>query len=171
MLASCCHLQELAIPLRTYKENFPDKRNLHPYERSLIELTFGEGNYEEVYFKTKVRWWSWHYQQNRFDFFPCSILDLSWKIIIWLFLFSCESLLPFFLPFLHLLHMRLYDLCFSLSWIDECACYQLHTMLRCSYLGSSLYSKQLLHVKNCLFLFMLQFYYYTSLCFTGVGTG
>ncbi|CAA2981447.1 nucleolar GTP-binding protein 1 [Olea europaea var. sylvestris] len=41
-------MKELAIPLRTYKENFPDKRNLHPYERSLIELTFGEGNYEEV---------------------------------------------------------------------------------------------------------------------------
>ncbi|CAI9764705.1 unnamed protein product [Fraxinus pennsylvanica] len=41
-------MKELAIPLRTYKESFPDKRNLHPYERSLIELTFGEGNYEEV---------------------------------------------------------------------------------------------------------------------------
>ncbi|KAL2491378.1 P-loop containing nucleoside triphosphate hydrolase superfamily protein [Abeliophyllum distichum] len=41
-------MKELAIPLRTYKENFPDKRNLHPYERSLIELTFGDGNYEEV---------------------------------------------------------------------------------------------------------------------------
>nr|CAD1820782.1 unnamed protein product [Ananas comosus var. bracteatus] len=41
-------MKELAVPLRTYMENFPNKRYLHPYERSLIELTFGEGNYEQV---------------------------------------------------------------------------------------------------------------------------
>ncbi|XP_077244908.1 P-loop containing nucleoside triphosphate hydrolases superfamily protein isoform X2 [Tasmannia lanceolata] len=41
-------MKELAVPLRGYMENFPDKRNLHPYERSLIELTLGEGNYEKV---------------------------------------------------------------------------------------------------------------------------
>lgn len=41
-------MKELAIPLREYLENFPKKRYLHPYERSLIELTFGEGNYEKV---------------------------------------------------------------------------------------------------------------------------
>lgn len=43
-------MQEIAVPLRTYKENFPNKRYLHPYERSLIELTLGDGNYEEVNF-------------------------------------------------------------------------------------------------------------------------
>ncbi|XP_019224351.1 PREDICTED: nucleolar GTP-binding protein 1 isoform X1 [Nicotiana attenuata] len=41
-------MKEIAVPLRTYKENFPNKRYLHPYERSLIELTLGDGNYEEV---------------------------------------------------------------------------------------------------------------------------
>ncbi|XP_059301725.1 uncharacterized protein LOC132053643 isoform X1 [Lycium ferocissimum] len=41
-------MKELAVPLRTYKENFPNKKYLHPYERSLIELTLGDGNYEEV---------------------------------------------------------------------------------------------------------------------------
>ncbi|XP_008788707.2 nucleolar GTP-binding protein 1 isoform X1 [Phoenix dactylifera] len=41
-------MKELAVPLRVYTENFPNKRYLHPYESSLIELTFGEGNYEEV---------------------------------------------------------------------------------------------------------------------------
>ncbi|GJW51520.1 nucleolar GTP-binding protein 1 [Tanacetum coccineum] len=40
-------MKELTLPLRTYKENFPNKRHLHPYERSLI-LTLGVGNYEEV---------------------------------------------------------------------------------------------------------------------------
>lgn len=44
----CLHLQELAVPLRTYSENFPNKKYLHPYERSLIELTLGDGNYEQV---------------------------------------------------------------------------------------------------------------------------
>lgn len=43
-------MQELAVPLRTYKENFPNKKYLHPYERSLIELTLGDGNYEDVSF-------------------------------------------------------------------------------------------------------------------------
>ncbi|KAK9749115.1 hypothetical protein RND81_02G103100 [Saponaria officinalis] len=41
-------MKELAVPLRTYTENFPDKRYLHPYERSLVELTLGDGFYEEV---------------------------------------------------------------------------------------------------------------------------
>lgn len=41
-------MKELAVPLRMYVENFPNKRHLHPYERSLIELTLGDGNYEEV---------------------------------------------------------------------------------------------------------------------------
>ncbi|KAB2626932.1 nucleolar GTP-binding protein 1-like [Pyrus ussuriensis x Pyrus communis] len=41
-------MKELAIPLRTYSENFPNKKCLHPYERSLIELTLGDGNYEQV---------------------------------------------------------------------------------------------------------------------------
>uniref|UniRef100_M1BFZ6 Nucleolar GTP-binding protein n=1 Tax=Solanum tuberosum TaxID=4113 RepID=M1BFZ6_SOLTU len=41
-------MKELAVPLRTYKENFPNKKYLHPYERSLIELTLGDGNYENV---------------------------------------------------------------------------------------------------------------------------
>ncbi|RXH93257.1 hypothetical protein DVH24_013833 [Malus domestica] len=41
-------MKELALPLRTYSENFPNKKYLHPYERSLIELTLGDGNYEQV---------------------------------------------------------------------------------------------------------------------------
>ncbi|KAI4305313.1 hypothetical protein L6164_028685 [Bauhinia variegata] len=41
-------MKELAVPLRTYVENFPKKTYLHPYERSLIELTLGDGNYEKV---------------------------------------------------------------------------------------------------------------------------
>ncbi|XP_076889936.1 uncharacterized protein LOC143540855 [Bidens hawaiensis] len=41
-------MKELTLPLKTYKEKFPNKRHLHPYERSLIELTLGDGNYEEV---------------------------------------------------------------------------------------------------------------------------
>lgn len=41
-------MKELAICLRMYLENFPKKKYLHPYERSLIELTLGDGNYEEV---------------------------------------------------------------------------------------------------------------------------
>ncbi|XP_060197879.1 nucleolar GTP-binding protein 1-like isoform X2 [Lycium barbarum] len=41
-------MKELAVPLRTYKENFPNKKYLHPYEQSLIELMLGDGNYEEA---------------------------------------------------------------------------------------------------------------------------
>ncbi|KAJ9188584.1 hypothetical protein P3X46_003927 [Hevea brasiliensis] len=41
-------MKELAVPLREYLENFPKRRYLHPYEQSLIELTLGDGNYEEV---------------------------------------------------------------------------------------------------------------------------
>ncbi|XVE86221.1 hypothetical protein DITRI_Ditri18aG0018100 [Diplodiscus trichospermus] len=41
-------MKELAVPLRVYIENFPKRMHLHPYERSLIELTLGEGNYEDV---------------------------------------------------------------------------------------------------------------------------
>uniref|UniRef100_A0A1D1YG71 Nucleolar GTP-binding protein 1 n=1 Tax=Anthurium amnicola TaxID=1678845 RepID=A0A1D1YG71_9ARAE len=41
-------MKELAVPLRGYLENFPKKQVLHPYERSLVELTLGEGNYEQV---------------------------------------------------------------------------------------------------------------------------
>ncbi|KAH9623430.1 hypothetical protein KSS87_003384 [Heliosperma pusillum] len=44
-------MKELAVPLRIYTENFPDKRYLHPYERSLVELTLGDGFYEEVLWK------------------------------------------------------------------------------------------------------------------------
>lgn len=40
--------QELAVPLRDYVNNFPRKHYLHPYERALVELTIGDGNYEEV---------------------------------------------------------------------------------------------------------------------------
>ncbi|XVF03493.1 hypothetical protein REPUB_Repub04eG0265800 [Reevesia pubescens] len=46
--------KELAVPLRGYIENFPPKMYLHPYERSLIELTLGDGNYEEVLKKVDV---------------------------------------------------------------------------------------------------------------------
>ncbi|KAJ4958064.1 hypothetical protein NE237_025175 [Protea cynaroides] len=41
-------MKELAVPLKHYVEKFPNKKYLHPYERSLIELTLGDGNYEEV---------------------------------------------------------------------------------------------------------------------------
>ncbi|XP_078440475.1 P-loop containing nucleoside triphosphate hydrolases superfamily protein isoform X2 [Wolffia australiana] len=41
-------MKEIAVPLRLYLEKFPKRYLLHPYERSLIELTFGEGHYEEV---------------------------------------------------------------------------------------------------------------------------
>ncbi|XP_031382875.1 nucleolar GTP-binding protein 1 isoform X2 [Punica granatum] len=41
-------MKELAAPLRGYIDNFPKKRYLHPYERALVELTIGDGNYEEV---------------------------------------------------------------------------------------------------------------------------
>eukprot|EP01018_Ginkgo_biloba_P025939 Gb_02848 [translate_table: standard] len=41
-------MKELAVPLRSYVENFPWNEHLHPYEQSLIEFTFGRGRYEEV---------------------------------------------------------------------------------------------------------------------------
>ncbi|KAB1225044.1 Nucleolar GTP-binding protein 1 [Morella rubra] len=41
-------MKELVVPLRMYLEDFPKKKCLHPYERSLIELTLGDGNYEGV---------------------------------------------------------------------------------------------------------------------------
>ncbi|KAJ4727332.1 nucleolar GTP-binding protein 1 [Melia azedarach] len=41
-------MKELAVPLRGYMENFPNRKYLHPYERSLVELTLGDGNYEKV---------------------------------------------------------------------------------------------------------------------------
>ncbi|WCJ23078.1 P-loop containing nucleoside triphosphate hydrolases superfamily protein [Euphorbia peplus] len=41
-------MKELAIPLREYLEKFPKRKSLHPYEQSLIELTLGDGNYEQV---------------------------------------------------------------------------------------------------------------------------
>ncbi|MQL74202.1 hypothetical protein Taro_006577, partial [Colocasia esculenta] len=41
-------MKELTVPLRGYLENFPKRYVLHPYERSLVQLTLGEGNYEEV---------------------------------------------------------------------------------------------------------------------------
>ncbi|XP_056162504.1 nucleolar GTP-binding protein 1 isoform X2 [Syzygium oleosum] len=44
-------MKELAAPLKVYVDNFPKKKYLHPYERSLVELTLGDGNYEEVLMK------------------------------------------------------------------------------------------------------------------------
>ncbi|CAL1390465.1 unnamed protein product [Linum trigynum] len=41
-------MKELAAPLKAYLENFPKRKYLHPYERSLVELTLGDGVYEEV---------------------------------------------------------------------------------------------------------------------------
>ncbi|CAN6478028.1 unnamed protein product [Victoria cruziana] len=41
-------MKELVVPLKGYMEKFPYKQNLHPYERSLIDLTLGDGRYEEV---------------------------------------------------------------------------------------------------------------------------
>jgi nucleolar GTP-binding protein len=41
-------MKELALPLKGYMESFPRKKLLHPYERSLIDLTLGDGKYEEV---------------------------------------------------------------------------------------------------------------------------
>ncbi|KAL6999386.1 hypothetical protein U1Q18_000547 [Sarracenia purpurea var. burkii] len=31
-----------------YKEQFPNRKHLHPYERSLIELSLGDGDYEQI---------------------------------------------------------------------------------------------------------------------------
>ncbi|KAG7652326.1 Nucleolar GTP-binding protein 1 Rossman-fold domain [Arabidopsis thaliana x Arabidopsis arenosa] len=47
-------MKELALPLKGYMESFPRKRLLHPYERSLIDLTLGDGKYEEVLGKVDV---------------------------------------------------------------------------------------------------------------------
>lgn len=47
-------MKEVSVPLRMYKENFPNKKNLHPYERALVELTLGDGTYEEVLGKVDV---------------------------------------------------------------------------------------------------------------------
>ena len=55
------------MPLRTYTENFPRRRDLHPYERSLIELTFGEGYYEKVLFLCKL---------------PLPVLSISARLMI-----------------------------------------------------------------------------------------
>ncbi|CAN1310300.1 Nucleolar GTP-binding protein 1 [Linum perenne] len=44
-------MKELAAPLKTYVDNFPKRKYLHPYERSLVELTLGDGVYEEVSFE------------------------------------------------------------------------------------------------------------------------
>ncbi|RZC69307.1 hypothetical protein C5167_034139 [Papaver somniferum] len=41
-------MKELGVPLRDYLDKFPNRKYLHPYERSLTELTLGDGNYEEV---------------------------------------------------------------------------------------------------------------------------
>eukprot|EP00250_Pteridium_aquilinum_P016849 c23323_g1_i1 orf=758-2104(-) len=40
--------KELANPLRVYIDRFPRKHQLHAYEYSLIDLTLGDGKYEEV---------------------------------------------------------------------------------------------------------------------------
>jgi hypothetical protein len=54
----CFISQELSVPLRTYTENFPKRKHLHPYERSLVELTFGEGYYEQVLLVFLLMVWS-----------------------------------------------------------------------------------------------------------------
>ncbi|KAG2295959.1 hypothetical protein Bca52824_042628 [Brassica carinata] len=48
-------MKELALPLKGYMEIFPRRRLLHPYERSLIELTLGDGKYEEVLGKVDAK--------------------------------------------------------------------------------------------------------------------
>jgi hypothetical protein len=54
----CFISQELSVPLRTYLENFPKRKHLHPYERSFIELTFGESYYEQVLLVFLLMVWS-----------------------------------------------------------------------------------------------------------------
>eukprot|EP00249_Psilotum_nudum_P009611 c22040_g1_i4 orf=407-1621(+) len=46
--------KELAVPLRIYTQGFPERQELHAYESSLIELTFGTGSYEEVLEKVNL---------------------------------------------------------------------------------------------------------------------
>ncbi|BBN16263.1 nucleolar GTP-binding protein [Marchantia polymorpha subsp. ruderalis] len=41
-------IKELTTPLRLYLQKFPQRRHLHAYERALLELTLGDGMYEEV---------------------------------------------------------------------------------------------------------------------------
>ncbi|KAL3698212.1 hypothetical protein R1sor_012288 [Riccia sorocarpa] len=41
-------MKELTNPLRTYLQKFSQKRHLHAHERALLELTLGDGTYEEV---------------------------------------------------------------------------------------------------------------------------
>ncbi|KAJ7545018.1 hypothetical protein O6H91_09G103200 [Diphasiastrum complanatum] len=41
-------MKELSVPLRIYLQEFPERERLHLYEQSLLELTLGEGKYEEV---------------------------------------------------------------------------------------------------------------------------
>lgn len=46
-------MQELALPLKMYLQKFPRRQELHAYESALLELTLGEGKYEEVIVLTK----------------------------------------------------------------------------------------------------------------------
>ena len=39
-------LQELTVPLGHWLKRFPDAAKLHPFERSLLVLTLGDGTYE-----------------------------------------------------------------------------------------------------------------------------
>jgi nucleolar GTP-binding protein len=39
-------LQELTVPLGHWLKRFPDAAKLHPFERSLLVLTLGDGVYE-----------------------------------------------------------------------------------------------------------------------------
>lgn len=41
-------VQELALPLKMYLQKFPRRQELHAYESALLELTLGQGKYEEV---------------------------------------------------------------------------------------------------------------------------
>ncbi|CAM6105566.1 unnamed protein product [Calypogeia fissa] len=41
-------IKELALPLKMYLQRFPRRQELHAYESALLELTLGEGKYEEV---------------------------------------------------------------------------------------------------------------------------
>lgn len=43
---SLLFLQELTVPLGLWLKRFPDAAKLHPFERSLLVLTLGEGTYE-----------------------------------------------------------------------------------------------------------------------------
>ncbi|CAI5518964.1 unnamed protein product, partial [Closterium sp. Naga37s-1] len=43
-----CLTKEISGPLGRYVRLFPPRSHLHPFERCLVELTLGEGEYEEV---------------------------------------------------------------------------------------------------------------------------